>query len=133
MGPSQVILLLALTLFFTLLNAPGLYLGFMVARKNKVKFYQSPDFYLLAMLGPIAVGVFHYLIAYSDIDLFDHTIFNVLRLASLPFTPVIFYLIRFNNEIKPIKINWRTDWFEWSFLALFTYVFFLMLSEWSFL
>ena len=130
MNPSELLLIILFTMIWLMLNSPGLYIGYKVAHTKGVVFYKFAEFYLFSFVGPVMAGEFHYLIAYSGIDMFEHSIFNLLRLGCIPLTPMILYRIKYNSVLSAPKINWKTDWFEWSFILVFSYFFMLMLADW---
>lgn len=125
-GPNQIILLLFFISIWILLNAPGIYLGIKAAKMTNKKFYASGDFYLLVLVGPILVGVFHYIIVQNG----NTAILNLCRLASLPLAAPILYRFRYKAKIEVPKIDVKSEWFEWTFILIYGFLFLLMLSDW---
>lgn len=126
-GPNQIILLLFVSMVWILLNSPGLYLGMKAAKIAGKRFYTSADFYLFALVGPILAGVFHFIIIKNG----NTATLNLIRLAIMPLAAPILYKLRFKSKIDTPKFNFKSEWFEWTFILAFGYLFLLMLSNWT--
>lgn len=119
--------LLSIIALLVIINFSGFYLGYKSSKARNLKFYKSPSFYIYVISGWIPAILIFWLKLRSNIPFFEHEIFAALGLFAFFATPIFIY--RSNvNYTKP-KLNFISEWFEWSFIFIFAICFLLMVND----
>ena len=119
--------LLSIIALLVIINFSGLYLGYKSAKASGLKFYKAPSFYILVISGWIPTLLIFWLNLHSNIPFFEHDIFGALGLFAFFCTPIFIY--RSNKNYPKSKLNFASEWVEWSFVVIFSICFLLMVND----